>query len=64
VDRDAFAGQLALLEEGWNRIRVFIPGAQTIDLRNLIDEAISRTGGFMPLASADCSPNSTLSLAD
>jgi predicted PurR-regulated permease PerM len=47
VDRDAFAGQLALLEEGWNRIRVFIPGAQTIDLRNLIDEAISRTGGFI-----------------
>jgi hypothetical protein len=47
VDRDAFAGQLALLEEGWNRIRVFIPGAQAIDLRNLIDEAISRTGGFI-----------------
>ena len=47
VDRDALAGQLALLEEGWNRIRVFVPGAHTIDLRNLIDEAISRTGGFI-----------------
>ena len=47
VDRDAFAGQLALFEQGWNRIRGLIPGAQTIDLRNLIDEAISRTGGFL-----------------
>jgi predicted PurR-regulated permease PerM len=47
VDRDAFAGQLALFEQGWNRIRVFIPGAQTVDLRSLIDEAISRTGGFL-----------------
>jgi predicted PurR-regulated permease PerM len=46
VDRDAFAGQLALIEQGWNRIRVFIPGAQAVDLRSLIDEAISRTGGF------------------
>ena len=47
VDRDAFAGQLALLEQGWNRIRGLIPGAQTIDLRSLIDETISRTGGFL-----------------
>jgi predicted PurR-regulated permease PerM len=47
VDRDAFAGQLALLEQAWNRVRVLIPGAQSIDLRNLIDEAISRTGGFL-----------------
>jgi predicted PurR-regulated permease PerM len=47
VDRDAFAGQLALIEQGWNRVRVFIPGAQAVDLRNLIDEAISRTGGFL-----------------
>jgi predicted PurR-regulated permease PerM len=47
VDRDAFAGPFALLEQAWNRIRGLIPGAQTIDLRNLIDEAISRTGGFL-----------------
>lgn len=47
VDRDAFAGQLAWLEQGWNRIRVFIPGAQGIDLRSLIDEAIAKTGGFL-----------------
>ena len=47
VDRDAFAGQLAFLEQAWNRIRALIPGAQSIDLRSLIDEAISRTGGFL-----------------
>jgi predicted PurR-regulated permease PerM len=47
VDRDAFAGQLAVLERAWNRVRVLIPGAQSIDLRSLIDEAISRTGGFL-----------------
>lgn len=47
VDRDAFAGQLALLEQAWNRVRVLIPAAQSIDLRNLIDEAIARTGGFL-----------------
>ena len=35
VDRDAFAGQLVLLEQGWNRIRVFIPGAEGIDLRSI-----------------------------
>jgi predicted PurR-regulated permease PerM len=47
VDRDVFAGQLALVEQAWNRIRVLIPGAQSIDLRSLIDEAISRTGGVL-----------------
>ena len=47
VDRDVFAGQLALLEQAWNRMRVLIPGAQSIDLRSLIDEAISRTGGVL-----------------
>jgi predicted PurR-regulated permease PerM len=48
VDGNAFAGQqLALLEQGWNRIRGFIPGAQAVDLRVLIDQAISRTGGFL-----------------
>ena len=47
VDRDVFAGQLALLEQAWNRVRVLIPGAQSIDLRSLIDETISRTGGVL-----------------
>jgi predicted PurR-regulated permease PerM len=47
VDQEAFAGQLALLEQAWNRIRALIPGAQAVDLRSLINEAISRTGGFL-----------------
>jgi len=47
VDRDAFAGQLAWLEQAWNRIRVFIPGAQSVDLRSLIENIISSTGGFV-----------------
>jgi len=47
VDRDAVAGQLAFLEQWWNRIRVLVPGAQSIDLGRLIDEAVSRTGGFL-----------------
>jgi predicted PurR-regulated permease PerM len=47
LDRDALAGQLASLEQGWRRIRVLIPGAQSIDLRNLIETVASRTGGFL-----------------
>jgi predicted PurR-regulated permease PerM len=47
VDRDAFAGQLVWLEQTWNRIRVLVPGAQSTDLRSLVDQAISRTGGFL-----------------
>ncbi len=47
LDREAFAGPLAWLEQVWNRIRVVIPGAQTVDLRSLIEDVISRTGGFV-----------------
>jgi predicted PurR-regulated permease PerM len=47
VDRDAVSGQLAWLEQAWNRIRVVIPGAQSLDLRSLIENVISRTGGFV-----------------
>jgi predicted PurR-regulated permease PerM len=47
VDQDAFAGQLASLEGAWNRIRGLIPGAQSVDLRSLLDDVISRTGGFL-----------------
>ena len=47
VDRDAVAAQLAFVERGWNWIRALVPGAQTIDLRSVIDEALSRTGGFL-----------------
>lgn len=47
VDRDAFAGQLAWFERAWNRIRTVIPGAQSVDLKTLIEDVISRTGGFV-----------------
>jgi predicted PurR-regulated permease PerM len=47
VDRNALAGQLVLLERGWDWLRGFIPGAQAVDLRALIDDVISRTGGFL-----------------
>lgn len=47
VDRDVLASQLASLEQAWNRIRVFIPGAQSVDLTALIEEAMAKGGGFM-----------------
>jgi predicted PurR-regulated permease PerM len=47
VDSDVFAGQLVWLEQAWNRIRVLLPGAQSVDLRSLIEDVISRTGGFV-----------------
>ena len=47
VDKDAFAGQLASIENAWNRVRTLVPGAQAVDLRNLIEDVISRTGGFL-----------------
>jgi predicted PurR-regulated permease PerM len=47
VDQDAFAGQLASLEGAWNPIRGLIPGAQSVDLRSLLDDVVSRTGGFL-----------------
>ena len=47
VDRDAFEGQLALLEGVWDRVRGLIPGAQTLDLGSLINDVISKAGGFL-----------------
>ena len=47
LDRDALAGQLAVAQDAWDRIRALIPGASAIDLGSLIDDAISRTGGFL-----------------
>jgi predicted PurR-regulated permease PerM len=47
LDRKALAGQLAVAEYAWERIRVFIPGAATTDLGTLVHEAISRTSGFL-----------------
>ncbi len=47
LDREALAGQLAVAQAAWDRIRVPIPGASSVDLGSLIDDAISRTGGFL-----------------
>jgi predicted PurR-regulated permease PerM len=47
LDREALAGQLVVAQAAWDRIRVLIPGATSVDLGSLIDEAISRTGGFL-----------------
>ena len=47
LDREALAGQLAIAERAWDRIRVLIPGAGSVDVGSLIDDAISRTGGVL-----------------
>jgi predicted PurR-regulated permease PerM len=47
LDREALAGQLAVAEYAWDRIRGFIPGAGSTDLGTLIHEAVSRAGGFL-----------------
>ena len=47
LDREALTGQLAMLEQAWGRIRLLIPGAQSVDLRTVIQEAVSRTGGVV-----------------
>jgi predicted PurR-regulated permease PerM len=47
LDQEALAGQLAGLEQIWERIRGLVPGAQGLDLGDLIDEIIKRTGGAL-----------------
>jgi predicted PurR-regulated permease PerM len=47
LDREALAGQLAVAEHFWERIRTLIPGAATTDLGTLVHQAISRGGGFL-----------------
>jgi predicted PurR-regulated permease PerM len=47
LDKEALAGQLALLEQAWDRIRGLIPGAQAMDLETVIDQTVSRTGGAL-----------------
>jgi predicted PurR-regulated permease PerM len=54
-DRDAVPGQLALLERGWERVRVFIPGAASLEFGTLVSDTFSavarvvatRVGGFL-----------------
>lgn len=47
LDREALAGQLAIVEYAWNSIRGLIPGAARTDLGTLVHEGISRAGGFL-----------------
>ena len=47
LDREALTGQLAVTERAWNRVRGLIPGAATADLGTLIQQAVSRAGGFL-----------------
>jgi predicted PurR-regulated permease PerM len=47
IDREALAGQLAVAEQAWDRLRVVIPGARSVELSPLIEQGISRTAGFL-----------------
>jgi predicted PurR-regulated permease PerM len=47
LDQDVIAGQLNSVERAWDRIRGVIPGAQSVDLRSLIENVTSRAGGFL-----------------
>ena len=47
LDRDAVAGQFASVERAWDRVRVLIPGTQSVDLGRLIQDGTSRAGGFL-----------------
>jgi len=47
LDREALAGQLAIAEYAWDRVRRLVPGAATTDLGSLIQAVIARTGGFL-----------------
>jgi predicted PurR-regulated permease PerM len=47
IDQDALAGQMALAERAWDRLRGVIPGARFTDLRTLIDQATSGAAGFL-----------------
>ena len=47
LDRDVLAGQLAVVQQAWDRIRVLIPGASSVDLGTLVEDSIAKTGGFI-----------------
>ena len=47
LDREAVAGQLAVAEYAWERVRALIPGAASTDLGTLVHETITRAGGFL-----------------
>jgi predicted PurR-regulated permease PerM len=47
LDRDALTQQLAVAQQAWNRIRVLIPGASSVDLGTFINDTIAKTGGVI-----------------
>jgi predicted PurR-regulated permease PerM len=47
LDNEALVGQLALLEQAWDRVRGLIPGARAVEFGTLIDQTISRMGGAL-----------------
>jgi predicted PurR-regulated permease PerM len=47
LDRDALTQQLAVVQQAWDRIRVLIPGASSMDLGTFVNDAIAKTGGFI-----------------
>jgi predicted PurR-regulated permease PerM len=47
LNANTVAEQLATVEQAWDRVRFLIPGAQSLDLGTLVNDVISRAGGFL-----------------
>jgi predicted PurR-regulated permease PerM len=47
LDRDVLMGQFDWVMMRWERIRVYIPGAQTLDLASLLNQASANVAGFL-----------------
>jgi predicted PurR-regulated permease PerM len=47
VDRDTIEGQFVWVSAAWERFRVYIPGARSLDLGGLINQASTNVAGFL-----------------
>ena len=47
LDRDVLMGQFNWVVARWDRVRVYIPGARTLDLGSLINQASANVAGFL-----------------
>ena len=47
LDRDVLMGQFDWVAASWTRIRVYIPGAQALDLGSLLKQASANVAGFL-----------------
>ena len=47
LDRDLIANQLAWVSTTWDRVRVYVPGAQSLDLPTAINQAGANIAGFI-----------------